>query len=65
MADESPAVECFSECPYFRSVSGACDHDLSQALVGHFVDYPNSICPVYDEWRADRMAALARRLEER
>lgn len=60
--DESPAVSCFAECPHFEAVSGRCDHDHRAVIVAYFAANPDATCPEYDEWRAEQMAALARRL---
>jgi hypothetical protein len=62
-SDVSPAVGCFAECPYFRSVAGSCSHDLNQTLLKQFTDDPEATCPIYTEWRAEEMATLARHLE--
>ena len=62
-ADGSPTAECFSECPHFETVSGSCNHNESQILVKYFIDNPGKTCPIYAEWRASQMAALARKLE--
>jgi hypothetical protein len=32
-------------------------------LIQQFLDNPDASCPVYAEWRAEQMAALARRVE--
>lgn len=40
-----PAVDC-RECPYSRTVSGACDHSLNQALVAYLSEGERRTCPV-------------------
>lgn len=63
VGDESPAVECFAECPHFEGVAGACTHEFNQTLIRQFIDNPGATCPIYAEWRAEEMATLAQRLE--
>lgn len=70
MVDSSPstrevsqAVKCYAECPHFQRVSGRCTHDDVQVLRNHFIENPDVICPVYDEWRAEQMAILERQIE--
>lgn len=36
---------CVENCPYKQSVSGACGHELEDALVQEFLDNPEQGCP--------------------
>lgn len=49
---------CLPECPHFERVAGTCTHELRQDLVAHFLQ-TSPRCPVFDRWRAERMAELA------
>ena len=36
---------CAKSCPYKQSVSGACGHEMDQALVAEFAENPGMGCP--------------------
>jgi hypothetical protein len=40
---------CVERCPHRQSVSGACGHDLEDALVREFLDNPGQGCPFSPE----------------
>ena len=65
LSKDSPAVECYGECPYFEAVSGTCGHDLRQMLIAYLKTNTNNSCPIYDEWRTEQMVMLEQELEKK